>query len=315
MARSTSAGGGLPEFEELEALPAADGERPSPAAAGSRAEPVEQPLEELPAVEEPGAAGRPARLGVHTIPDLFDLIGDDLPAVAEEGGVYRVQRHAHGRSAGRDPDLRRLADAVTGDSPLRQDGRPLPLLTGGIDLDRFAAGAPAESAEDADPLNRALHRLCGRAKALGAALLVREPSGGYRAQQVTGSLRHSAGRLMIAPDDPAARLYLARRVALIAAGRQRRQPGGPAPAAGSAPAAESALAAGLTGQLSAAARGRTAGFALLPAQAGGGPAYLLLAAADDDAAWDAHGLVARLGLVAADDSGAPAPPPRGRSAP
>ena len=304
MARGTSIGGGLPELEELEALPAADGERPPPAAAGSRAEPVEQPLEELPAVEESGAAGRPARLGVHTIPDLIDLIGDDPPAVAEEGGVYRVQRHAHGRSAGRDPDLRRLADAVTGDSPLRQDGRPLPLLlTGGIDLDRFAAGAPAESAEDADPLNRALHRLCGRAKALGAALLVREPSGGYRAQQVTGSLRHSAGRLMIAPDDPAARLYLARRVALIAAGRQRRQPGGPA------------LAAGLTGQLSAAARGRTAGFALLPAQAGGGPAYLLLAAADDDAAWDAPGLVARLGLVAADDSGAPAPPPQGRSAP
>ena len=306
MARGTSVGGGLPEFEELEALPAADGERPSPAAAGSSAEPVEQPLEELPAVEESGAAGRPALLGVHTIPDLFDLIGDDPPAVAEEGGVYRVQRHAHDRSAGRDPDLRRLAAVVTGGSPLRQDGRPLPLLTGGIDLDRFAASAPAESAEDADPLNRALHRLCSRAKALGAALLVREPSG-YRAQQVTGSLRHSAGRLMIAPDDPVARLYLARRVALIAAGRQRRQPGGPAPIAGSA------LAAGLTGQLSAAARGRTAGFALLPAQAGGGPAYLLLAAADDDAAWDAPGLVARLGLVAADDSGAP--PPRGRSAP
>lgn len=294
MAQGTSAGGGLPELEELEALPAADGERPPPAAAGSRAEPVEQPLEELPAVEESGAAGRAARLGVHTIPDLIDLIGDDPPAVAEEGGVYRVQRHAHGRSAGRDPDLRRLADAVTGGSPLRQDGRPLPLLTGGIDLDRFAAGAPAESAEDADSLNRALHRLCGRAKALGAALLVREPSGGYRARQVTGSLRHSAGRLMIAPDDPVARLYLARRVALIAAGP--------------------VLAAGLTEQLPAAARGRIARIALLPAQAGGGPAYLLLAAADDDAAWDAPGLVARLGLVAADDSGAPTPP-RGRSAP
>ena len=290
----------VPEFEDLEALPLAGGERP-PAAAAGGAEPAETPLEELPLAQESGAAGEPEALGVHTIADLFELAGDDPPAVAVEGGVYRIQRHAYGRPAGRDPGLRRLAAAVTGGAPPRQDGDPLPLRAGGIDLDRFAAGAPAEGAERVDLISRALHRLSRRARALGAALLVREPSGWHRARQAAGSLRHSAGRLAIAPDDPVAGRYLARRVALIAAA------GPPYPLAGSA------LLAELARRLPAAARGRIVRAALLPARAGGRPAYLLLTAAGADAAWDAPGLAARLGLTAAEDDrqgpGAAAPAP------
>ncbi len=287
-----TAGGGPQEFEELEALPAACGVRRAamrqpPAAPGRSVEAVEQPLEELPAVEESDAAGRPEQLGVHTIPDLFDLIGDDPPAVAAEGGVYRVQRHAYGRSAGRDPGLRRLAAAVIGGSPARrQDDEPLRLLAGGIDLDAFVAGAAPDDADEAEPFNRALHRLCRRANALGAALLVREPSGGYRARQVTGILRRSAGRLAFARDDPVAARYLERRVALIAGGPPR-------------------LLAGTVDRLPAAARGRIARVALLPAQTGGSPAYLLLAASDDGRAWNAPTLVARLGLVRAANFGVP----------
>ena len=300
----------LPEFEELETLPVVGGDRYQamrPALA-LPARGVER-IEELPAVEETDAAERPERVDLHTVREhtvrehtvrehsmreLFDLVADDSPAVAVEGGIYRVQRHAYGEG-GRDPGLRRLAAAVTGGSPSRRpgalarppDGEPLQLLPGGIDLDAFAAGAAADQAE---PFIRALNRLCRRAEAIGAALLVREPSGGYRARQVTGVLRRSAGRLTFACDDPVAARYLTRRVTVIAVGPPRL--------------------AGMADRLPAAARSRIARLALLPAQAGGRPAYLLLTASDDGRAWDAPTLAARLGLVRADGSGVPESPGR-----
>lgn len=296
MEPGTADGDRPPEFEELETLPAAGGDRypamrPALALPARGVERVEEELEALPTVEEPDAAERPERLDLHTIRELFDLVADDSPAVAAEGGIYRVQRHAYGRSGrgGRDPGLRRLAAAVIGGSPPRSpgaparspDGEPLRLLLGGIDLDAFAAGSAADAAE---PFTRALNRLCRRAKAIGAALLVRESSGGYRARQVTGLLRRSAGRLTYAPDDPVAARYLTRRV--IAVGSPYRL-------------------AGMAERLPAAARSRIARLALLPAQAGGRPAYLLLAAADDGRAWDAPTLAARLGMVRAAGSGTP----------
>lgn len=302
MAPGTADGDRPPEFEELETLPAADGDRcpamrPALARPARGVERVEELLE-LPAVEESAAAERPERLDLHTIRELFDLVAADSPAVAVEGGIYRVQRHAYGRSGGggRDPGLRRLAAAVTGgssprgpDAPAQSpDGEPLQLLPGGIDLDAFAAGAAAEQAE---PFIRALNRLCRRAKAIGAALLVHEPSGGYRARQVTEVLRPSAGRLTFASGDPVAARYLTRRIAVIAVGLPR-------------------LLAGMADRLPAAARSRIARVALLPAQAGGRPAYLLLAASDDGRAWDAPTLAARLGLVRAEGSGAPESPGR-----
>lgn len=296
MEPGTADGDRPPEFEELETLPAAGGDRypamrPALALPARGVERVEE-LEALPTVEEPDAAERPERLDLHTIRELFDLVADDSPAVAAEGGIYRVQRHAYGRSGGggRDPGLRRLAAAVIGGSPRSPgaparspDGEPLRLLLGGIDLDAFAAGSAADAAE---PFNRALNRLCRRAKAIGAALLLRESSGGYRARQVTGILRRSAGRLTYAPDDPVAARYLTRRVTVIAVGSPYRL-------------------AGMAERLPAAARSRIARLALLPAQAGGRPAYLLLAAADDGRAWDAPTLAARLGLVRAAGSGTP----------
>lgn len=298
MEPGTADGDRPPEFEELETLPAAGGDRypamrPALALPARGVERVEELLEALPAVEEPDAAERPERLDLHTIRELFDLVADDSPAVAAEGGIYRVQRHAYGRSGGggRDPGLRRLAAAVIGGSPPRSpgaparspDGEPLRLLPDGIDLDAFAAGSAADAAE---PFTRALNRLCRRAKAIGAALLVRESSGGYRARQVTGILRRSAGRLTYAPADPVAARYLTRRVTVIAVGSPYRL-------------------AGMAERLPAAARSRIARLALLPAQAGGRPAYLLLAAADDGRAWDAPTLAARLGLVRAAGSGTP----------
>lgn len=305
MVQGTAEDDRLPEFEELETLPVVGGDRYQamrPALA-LPARGVER-IEELPAVEETDAAERPERVDLHTVREhsmrehsmreLFDLVADDSPAVAVEGGIYRVQRHAYGEG-GRDPGLRRLAAAVTGGSPSRRpgalarlpDGEPLQLLPGGIDLDAFAAGAAADQAE---PFIRALNRLCRRAEAIGAALLVREPSGGYRARQVTGVLRRSAGRLTFARDDPVAARYLTRRVTVIAVGPPRL--------------------AGMADRLPAAARSRIARLALLPAQAGGRPAYLLLTASDDGRAWDAPTLAARLGLVRADGSGVPESPGR-----
>lgn len=299
----TAEDGRPPEFEELETLPVVDGDR-YPAMRSALALPARgvERIEELPAVEETDAAERPERVDLHTVREhtvreLFDLVADDSPAVAVEGGIYRVQRHAYGRSGegGRDPGLRRLAAAVTGGSPSRRpgaparppDGEPLQLLPGGIDLDAFAAGAAADQAE---PFIRALNRLCRRAEAIGAALLVREPSGGYRARQVTGVLRRSAGRLTFARDDPVAARYLTRRVTVIAVGPPRL--------------------AGMADRLPDAARSRIARLALLPAQAGGRPAYLLLTASDDGRAWDAPTLAARLGLVRGEGSGVPESPGR-----
>ena len=140
-----------------------------------------------------------AHVSVHTIRDLLDLVATDLPAVAVEGGIFRVQPHAYDGFLGRDPGLSRLAAAVIGDSatdrrlddgvvPVRpQDCEPLPLFARGIDLDAFRAGQGKDEAEER--FRGTLNRLCRRTDALGAALLVRDRSGGVPA--VAGA-RHPA---------------------------------------------------------------------------------------------------------------------------
>ncbi len=303
-------GGSPPEFERLEQLPAVGGLRtpvkpPAPvtSAAGS------EDLEELPAApntgtslrsERPAASERnrpSAYVSVHSMRELLDLVSNDLPAVAVEGGVYRVQPHAYGGTPGRDPGLRRLAAAVIGGktedrrpahdevAARRHDGEPLPVMAYGIDLDAFRAGTVDDDA--AKILGEALDRLRRRVDAIGAALLVRDRSGGYRSRQVTGLLRRWAAPLAFAVDDPVAARYLARRVALIAADPLHMIPG-------------------LEGRFPTAARERIGRLALLPARADGEPAYLLLAATADAGAWDVHSLIRRLGLVRA--TGADDPP-------
>ena len=309
MTLGSPSGGAPPEFEKLEELPAVGGVRKpaelraiTPSAADS------EQLEELPMVEQSKGSVRPERdasrkrarpaahVSVHTIRDLLDLVATDLPAVAAEGGIFRVQPHAYDGFLGRDPGLSRLAAAVIGDSatdrrlddgvvPVRpQDCEPLPLFARGIDLDAFRAGQGKDEAEER--FRGTLNRLCRRTDALGAALLVRDRSGGYRPSQVHGILRRSADRLAFASDDPVSARYLARRVALIAAGPPR-------------------LLTGMEARFSGPASTRISRLALLPAQADGMPAYLLLTAPDGDSAWDVHTLVLRLGLVGVEER----PPP------
>ena len=289
-----------PGIEGLETLPAVgnvpDPLRPLPPVPGS---PGDERLEELPVADEsdpfepPKRSGRfraseSARVGLHTIRDLLDLISSDLPVVAVEGGVYRIQQHAYGGAGRRDPGLHRLAAAVIGVSAADEqpaDGRdrePLRLLASGVDLDAFAGDAADEEAEGgwAEAFSGALIRICRRAGAVGAALMVRDASGAYQPRRAVGLLRRSAGRLAFASDDTVTTRYLARRIALIADGPLR-------------------LISGIDERFADGARERIGRFAFLPARACGRPAYLLLAARASGGPWDAAPLAARLGLVSA----------------
>ena len=306
----TVSGGSHSEFEQLETLPEAGGmqqpvkSQPS-APSAIRADNLEelsavQPADEseLPAWNESAEASTPTvHVSVHTIRDLLDLLKTGLPTVAAEGGIYRVQRHAFGGPPGRDSGLRRLAAAVIGgpapEGPLDHgrlpqllpDGEPLRMLTCGVDLDVMQAGSEVAD-EASEPFRAALNSLCRMTDALGAALLLRDRSGGYRPRQVTGILRCSAERLTFASGDPVTARYLARRVALIAAGSLR-------------------LLGGIESHFVGPARTRIGRIAFLPAWADGRPAYLLLTAMDGVGPWDVHSITLQLGLVPA----AGPPPP------
>jgi len=293
-----SAGGGsTPEFERLEQLPAVGRPRepakpPAPAAASAVGD---EHLEELPPASNAEASWWPgARLRVHPMRELLDLAPNALPAVAVEGGVYRIQPDAYGGIPGRDPGLRRLAAAVIGgtaeDGPAAhddvaarsRDGEALQMTACGIELDEFMARSGGHEA--AKTHDSPLDRLGRRVDAVGAALLVRGQSGGYRSRQGAGLLRRAAVRLAFAVDDPVTVRYLARRVALIAEDPLRTIPG-------------------LDTRFPTAAGDRIDCLAFLPARADGAHAYLMLAAAHG-AAWDVHVLVRRLRLA-----GAAGPPP------
>lgn len=298
----TVSGGSHLEFEKLETLPEAGGMRqpakrlPSvPSAIGadnleelSAIQPVEEAA--LLARREPPEESTPAvQISVHTIQDLLDLLKTGLPAVAAEGGIYRVQHHAFDGPPGRDSDLRRLAAAVIGGlategpldhgRPLQRlpDSEPLRMLACGIDLDAMQAGSE-ETDEAPEPFSAELDCLCRMTDALGAALLLRDLSGGYQPRQVTGILRCSAERLTFASGDPVTTRYLARRVALIASGSLR-------------------LLDGIEGRFAGPARARIGRLAFLPAWAEGKLAYLLLTATDGVSPWDVHAITLQLGLV------------------
>ncbi len=272
-------------------------------------------LEELPPAreaEEPlranrraaAAENRPsAHISVHPMRELLDLAAPGRPAVAVEGGVYRVQPHAYGGGPGRDPGLRRLAAAVTGgaadaDGPAggevdvgSEDGDALQVTGYGIEMDAFLADARGD--EQTGTRGGPLDRLARRVDAVGAALLVRGRHGGYRSRQIAGILDQGGGRLAFADEDPVSARYLTRRVALIVEDPLQAIPG-------------------LGRRFAASARDRIGCLSFLPARAGGRAAYLMLAGAQGAGAqgagaWNVQVLVRRLRLVR--DAGTGGRPP------
>lgn len=299
--RGRAGGRSTPEFERLEQLPAVGGAREPAKPPATAASPAgDEHLEELPpapnaeaprrADRHAASAGRRqgAQLNVHSMRELLDLASDDRPSVAVEGGVYRIQPHAYFGTPGRDPGLRRLAIAVIGgtaedghaahdDVAVRgRHGEALYVTAHGIELDELIAGDGGD--EPAETRGSPLDRLGRRVDAVGVALLVCGPSGGYQSRQGTGLLRREAVRLAFADDDPVAARYLTRRVALVAEDPLHTIPG-------------------LKGRFSPTTGYRIDCLAFLPARADGGHAYLMLAAAHGAGAWDVHLLVRRLGLV------------------
>lgn len=282
----------------LEELPAVGSPRKPVSSAPVTAPAGDEHLEELPpATEAEGsrwparlagsADGRPsARVSVHPMRELLELAANDRPAVAVEGGVYRVQPDAYGVVPGRDPGLRRLAAAVIGGthdagdpaadelSAGRDECDALLVTEHGIELDAFTAGTGERTGTHGGPLDR----LARRVDAVGAALLVRGQSRGFESRRVTGILSPAAGQLAFADEDPVARRYLTRRVALVAEDPFRTIPG-------------------LMRTFPSSARDRVARLAFLPARLDGEPAYLMLAGAKGSGDWDVHALVRRLGLV------------------
>lgn len=285
------------EIDELESLPAVGGVsdllRPLPPASSI----VDEPLEELPEADEPktlelskrseGAAQTPASVSVspYTIRDLLKLVSSDLPVVAVEGGVYRIQQQAYGPAGGLDPNLHRLAASVIGSSSDDQspaDGDPLRLLASGIDLDTFSGGAECKEAGGGagKEFSAALLCICRRAGAVGAALMVSDASGTYQPQRAVGLLRRLVDRLNFTGEETVVARYLYRRIALIVDGPLR-------------------LVSGIDGRFMHDMLKKISRFAFLPAQACGRPAYLLLTARPGDGPWDAARLVSSLRIVGA----------------
>ena len=301
--RSSAGEGNTRDVMSLEQLPAVGSPRkPTKPAAPVTSRAGDEHLEELPPAPEDGASewsdprtasagSRPsAHISVHPMRELLELAADDQPAVAVEDGVYRVQAHAYGVVPGRDPGLRRLAAAVIGgtadagdragdDLPVRRDeGDALQVTEHGIELDAFTAGVGGD--EPIGVRGGPLDRLGRRVDAVGAALLVHRESRGFQPRRVTGILSRTALQLAFADEDPVACRYLARRVALVAEDPFRMIPE-------------------LQRHFPSSARDRIGRLAFLPARAGGEPAYLMLAGAKGEGAWDVHALVGRLGLVGA----------------
>ena len=305
----------------LEQLPAVGSPRkpvkPPPVTSTAR----DERLEELPpareAEESPrsnrraaAAESRPsAHISAHPMRELLDLAATDRPAVAVEDGVYRVQPHAYGGGPGRDPDLRRLAAAVTGgaadaggpaggDGPAGgeadvagEHGDALQVTGYGIEMDAFLADARGD--EQSGTRGGPLDRLARRVDAVGAALLVRGRHGGYQPRQIAGILGRAGARLAFADEDPVAARYLTRRVALIVEDPLQAIPG-------------------LGRRFTASVRDRIGCLSFLPARADGQPAYLMLAGAHGAGAhgagsWNVHVLVRRLRLVSDAGTGGRAP--------